>query len=171
MEARECPSCGHRTEGDANFCSRCGARLDGDEATVTLVGLEASETPTADLGELPELRSGQALVVVVRGPNQGSRYFVDSPVTTIGRHPDSDIHLDDVTVSRRHAELRRDEAGGFAIRDVGSLNGTYIRRGREDPVRVEESVLHDGDEIQVGRYRMVFVSSEGRSQGTGRPAG
>lgn len=98
------------------------------------------------------LSPGSALLVVRRGPNAGSRFLLDSDVTTAGRHPESDIFLDDVTVSRRHAEFRR-EAGVFVVRDVGSLNGTYVNRER-----VESATLANGDEVQVGKFRLVFLS-------------
>ena len=107
------------------------------------------------------LPPGSALLVVRRGPNAGSRFLLDSDVTTAGRHPESDIFLDDVTVSRRHAEFRR-EAGVFVVRDVGSLNGTYVNRER-----VESATLANGDEVQVGKFRLVFLSGpKTATQGT-----
>jgi FHA domain len=96
--------------------------------------------------------SGWALLVVKRGPNAGSRFLLDQPVTSAGRHPDSDIFLDDVTVSRRHAEFRL-ENSEFRVVDVGSLNGTYVNRER-----VDWAVLADGDEIQIGKFRLVFLT-------------
>src|SRR5204862_4492461 len=98
---------------------------------------------------LPE---GAALLVVKRGPNAGSRFLLDRSTTSAGRHPDSDIFLDDVTVSRRHAEFRRD-AGEFVVVDVGSLNGTYVNR---EPV--DTAVLATGDEVQIGKFRLVFLT-------------
>lgn len=98
------------------------------------------------------LPAGSALLVVRRGPNAGSRFLLDTDVTTAGRHPESDIFLDDVTVSRRHAEFRR-EAGVFTVRDVGSLNGTYVNRER-----VESATLANADEVQIGKFRLVFLS-------------
>jgi pSer/pThr/pTyr-binding forkhead associated (FHA) protein len=98
------------------------------------------------------LPPGSALLVVRRGPNAGSRFLLDTDVTTAGRHPESDIFLDDVTVSRRHAEFRR-EAGIFTVRDVGSLNGTYVNRER-----VESATLANADEVQIGKFRLVFLS-------------
>jgi pSer/pThr/pTyr-binding forkhead associated (FHA) protein len=89
--------------------------------------------------------------VVRRGPNAGSRFLLDSDVTTVGRHADSDIFLDDVTVSRRHAEFYR-QGAGFVVRDVGSLNGTYVNRER-----IEEIALAGGDEVQVGKFRLVLL--------------
>lgn len=154
MAARDCATCGRENAVGANFCSNCGARLGADESTVTLVGLGTVEEAVADLGEVPDLEKGQGLLIVVKGPNQGSRFFLDALVTTVGRHPDSDIQLDDVTVSRRHAEVARDPEGSFSIKDVGSLNGTYVNRRR-----VEERRLSNGDEIQIGRYRLIFVTT------------
>lgn len=98
------------------------------------------------------LPSGSALLVVKRGPNAGSRFLLDQPTTSAGRHPDSDIFLDDVTVSRRHAEFRLD-GNEFQVVDVGSLNGTYVNRDRIDQVR-----LKDGDEVQIGKFRLVFLT-------------
>jgi pSer/pThr/pTyr-binding forkhead associated (FHA) protein len=101
-----------------------------------------------------ELEAGQALLVVQRGPNAGSKFLIDKDVTTAGRHPESDIFLDDVTVSRRHAEFRRDD-GKFLIRDVGSLNGTYVNRQR-----VDETQLASGDELQIGKFKLTFYAGE-----------
>jgi FHA domain len=98
------------------------------------------------------LAPGTALLVVQRGPNAGSRYLLDADSTSVGRHPDAVIFLDDVTVSRRHAEFRR-EATGFRVVDVGSLNGTYVNRHRIDDV-----VLANGDEVQIGKYRLLYLS-------------
>jgi pSer/pThr/pTyr-binding forkhead associated (FHA) protein len=94
-----------------------------------------------------------ALLVVKRGPNAGSRFLLDKDVTTAGRHPESDIFLDDVTVSRRHASFERDDSG-FVVRDVGSLNGTYLNRER-----IDEAALSSGDEVQIGKFRLVFLTN------------
>ena len=96
--------------------------------------------------------SGSAMLVVKRGPNAGSRFRLDQPVTSAGRHPDSDIFLDDVSVSRRHAEFRR-ENGEYLVVDTGSLNGTYVNRKP-----VESVALANGDEIQMGKFRLVFLT-------------
>jgi pSer/pThr/pTyr-binding forkhead associated (FHA) protein len=98
-------------------------------------------------------------LVVRRGPNAGSRFLLDAETTTAGRHPESDIFLDDVTVSRRHAEFKQ-TSDGFAVRDVGSLNGTYVNRER-----IDETLLHAGDEVQIGKFRLVFLS--GQRSGSG----
>ena len=98
-----------------------------------------------------DLAGGVALLVVRRGPNEGSKYKLDAEVTRAGRHPDSDIFLDDITVSRRHAEFVR-EGSGYVVRDVGSLNGTYLNRER-----IETGPLKHGDEVQIGKFRLVFL--------------
>jgi pSer/pThr/pTyr-binding forkhead associated (FHA) protein len=107
----------------------------------------------AGVGTIEGLPSGSALLVVKRGPNAGSRFLLDQPVTSAGRHPDSDIFLDDITVSRRHAEFRL-ENGEFRVLDIGSLNGTYVN-GQP----VDSAVLANGDEIQLGKFRLVFLTT------------
>ena len=111
-----------------------------------------SESAVSGVEGLPE---GQALLVVKRGPNAGSRFLLDQATTSAGRHPDSDIFLDDVTVSRRHAEFRR-EGSVFTVSDVGSLNGTYVNRERIDTV-----TLAGGDEVQIGKFRLLFLLAAG----------
>ena len=112
-------------------------------------GGDADVVPTRVSGSLPP---GTALLAVRRGPNAGARFLLDHDVTTSGRHSDSDIFLDDVTVSRRHAEFRR-TPDGFRVADVGSLNGTYVNR---EPV--DSAVLANGDEVQIGKFRLVFLT-------------
>ena len=107
----------------------------------------AQDQPVSGVDALP---AGAALLVVKRGPNAGSRFLLDRVTTSAGRHPDSDIFLDDVTVSRRHAEFRQDGAD-FVVVDVGSLNGTYVNR---EPV--DSAVLANGDEVQIGKFRLVY---------------
>ena len=101
-----------------------------------------------------DLPPGTALVVVKRGPSAGSRFVLDRPVISAGRHPGSDIYLDDVTASRKHAEFRR-ENGEFHIVDLGSLNGTYVNRKA-----VHSAVLVNGDEVQLGKFRLIFIAPE-----------
>jgi pSer/pThr/pTyr-binding forkhead associated (FHA) protein len=152
-----CNGCGHRNPSGANFCSSCGAALEhasGEDSTVTLAPVEGVDAPTDDditvaLDDLPE---GLGLLVVKRGPNAGSKYTLDQSVTSAGRHPESDIFLDDITVSRRHAEFRRAKKG-YKVADVGSLNGTYLNRGR-----IDEAALSNGDEVQIGKFRLVFLT-------------
>jgi pSer/pThr/pTyr-binding forkhead associated (FHA) protein len=113
---------------------------------------ESVETPAPPVTGVEALPAGSALLVVKRGPNAGSRFLLDQSTTSAGRHPESDIFLDDVTVSRRHAEFRR-EGGEFVVVDVGSLNGTYVNR---EPV--DTAVLANGDEVQIGKFRLVFLT-------------
>ncbi len=149
-----CTQCGERNPEDARFCAKCGHVLH-DETTHGLAPTEI-EDETGEEVYLPldELREGQALLVVKRGPNAGSRILVDKDVTAAGRHPESDIFLDDITVSRRHAEIRRKE-GRFSVHDMGSLNGTYVNRDR-----VESTQLASGDELQIGKFKLVFFVGE-----------
>jgi pSer/pThr/pTyr-binding forkhead associated (FHA) protein len=116
---------------------------------------EAQAQPEPPVAGIDALPTGSALLVVKRGPNAGSRFLLDRDTTSAGRHPDSDIFLDDVTVSRRHAEFRR-EGGDFVVIDVGSLNGTYVNR---EPV--DQAVLAGGDEVQIGKFRLVFLTGPG----------
>ena len=125
-----------------------------------LFGAVEPETNEEVLG-LDSLSSGSALLVVKRGPNAGSRFQLDRDKVTAGRHPESDIFLDDVTVSRRHAEFRR-TSEGFEVADIGSLNGTYVNR---EPIEV--SALTNGDEVQIGKFRLVFLSGDQAAGGTG----
>jgi len=173
-----CNQCGHENSEGSRFCSQCGAMLPGadrpaaapatpqptpgvtDTAMLTPIGAEPepeqqtgeplSADDAAAVGALP---AGSALLIVQRGPNAGSRFLLDVDVVTAGRHPDSDIFLDDVTVSRRHAEFRRTPEG-FRVADVGSLNGTYVNRDR-----IDEVALQGGDEVQIGKYRLVYFAS------------
>jgi pSer/pThr/pTyr-binding forkhead associated (FHA) protein len=161
-----CTACGAANHEDARFCSQCGTplvRAAGERAAettsvISVIGPDVVETEypddsVADAATLDALPSGTALLVVRRGPNAGSRFLLDHDLTLVGRHHDSDIFLDDVTVSRRHAEFYR-EHGTFTVRDVGSLNGTYVNRER-----IEEASLVGGDEVQIGKFRLVFLLS------------
>ncbi len=170
-----CTRCGHRNAEASRFCSNCGAPLRGGvpperasetTSTISISGLEAYDGETTGQTPLPSLSPeaqaavealplGSALLVVRRGPNSGSRFLLDGDLTTAGRHPQSDIFLDDVTVSRRHVEFRRAADGSFTVADVGSLNGTYVNREPIDSV-----LLTNGDEVQIGKYRLVFYGSQ-----------
>ncbi|MCF8546628.1 MAG: FHA domain-containing protein [Microbacteriaceae bacterium] len=124
----------------------------GQDFASRLADLE--ETATADeLAAITALPAGSALLIVRRGPTVGARFLLDSDVTVAGRHPDADIFLDDVTVSRRHAEIVRD-GKVFSVRDLDSLNGTYL-----EGARTAGGQLQDGSEIQIGKYRMTFYPS------------
>jgi pSer/pThr/pTyr-binding forkhead associated (FHA) protein len=120
-------------------------------------GLSGEEATAVDA-----LPAGSALLIVQRGPNSGARFLLDSARTTVGRHPDSNIFLDDVTVSRKHAEFVRDD-DGFRVRDIGSLNGTYVNRDR-----VDDAHLRTGDEVQIGKYRMTYHPSRHSGSQGGR---
>jgi predicted component of type VI protein secretion system len=148
-----CTNCGHENPADAHYCANCGTPLK-EETTVSFTPIEAEEDARAAGQPKADLETGQALLVVERGPNAGSKFLIDKDLTTAGRHPESDIFLDDVTVSRRHAEFRRKD-GTFFIHDVGSLNGTYVNRQR-----VEDTELADRDELQIGKFKLTFYVGE-----------
>ena len=164
-----CTNCGHENPDDSRFCASCGnalsrpghpvssERQSDSTTTISISGLEVLEPSPddeglADQAAIEGLPAGAGLLVVRRGPNAGSRFLLDADVTTAGRHPESDIFLDDVTVSRRHAEFRK-TAEGFFVRDVGSLNGTYVNRER-----IDDSALQGSDEVQIGKFRLVFLT-------------
>jgi pSer/pThr/pTyr-binding forkhead associated (FHA) protein len=150
-----CPACSKSNPDESAYCSQCGAYLgskarEGD-TTITFTPVEAEvEGEKEVLVPEEELSAGAAMLVVKRGPNAGTRFMLTKEMTTAGRHPESDIFLDDITVSRRHAEIHG-VGQQFRIVDMGSLNGTYVNR-----LRVEESDLESGDEIQIGKFRLIF---------------
>lgn len=162
-----CIQCGHRLPDEARFCPSCGTPVSDDaraaaaEAAAAKGGSDATTAAIevgmldqhAELEDLPVLEPGTGMLVVVRGPNAGSRFLLDRDETTIGRHPDSHIFLDDVTVSRRHADVSR-EGSQLSIHDRGSLNGTYVNGDR-----VDERLLRTGDELQVGRFKLMYVGA------------
>jgi pSer/pThr/pTyr-binding forkhead associated (FHA) protein len=141
-----CPECGFQSPEAASFCSRCGAALLPQAPDETTQSLDPGEIPDA-----PVDVSGSALVVRSGGGRAGESFVPAGDRTLIGRSPDCDIFLDDVTVSRRHAELLR-EGDRLVIRDLGSLNGTFVNRRR-----IESAVLEDDDELQIGKYRLTFL--------------
>ena len=147
-----CQECGFQNPESSNYCARCGALLVKDEA-----GTETTQTFTPDDGDgspeavLEDLGiKGPALVVRSGGGRAGETFSAEANQTTIGRSPDCGIFLDDVTVSRKHAVLTRRD-GSFFIEDLGSLNGTFLNRHR-----IETAELNDGDELQIGKYRLMF---------------
>ena len=173
-----CTQCGHQNPEGSRFCSQCGSRLEtaasappaaagatgespGETTATITFGAPAKDTEhreerslnDSDAAAVDALPAGSALLVVQRGPSAGSRFLLDTDVVSAGRHPDSEIFLDDVTVSRRHAEFRR-TSDGFTVADVGSLNGTYVNRDR-----IDEVALQGGDEVQIGKYRLVYFAS------------
>jgi pSer/pThr/pTyr-binding forkhead associated (FHA) protein len=150
-----CNHCGHRNPPESAFCSSCGSPLDlkGDR-TVTLTAvdpLQDAPGPEDDVvvtvGDLPR---GVAVLIVRSGPQAGDRFALSTGETRLGRHPDSEIMLDDITVSRRHAAIEQ-TTEGYVVTDAGSLNGTYVNQER-----IERAVLHHGDELQVGKFRLVL---------------
>ncbi|WP_336250510.1 FHA domain-containing protein [Stomatohabitans albus] len=174
-----CTACGTPCPEGANFCAQCGTPLTdpGDRPTGTIPRVletqpQPEESTQADpgtelTGELNQyidygavraaLEPNTALLVCVRGPNAGARFLLDHPTTTVGRHPDSSIFLDDITVSRRHSEFRQQD-GELSVVDVGSLNGTYVNGHL-----VDRATLVNGDAVQIGKYRLVAVLPQGKS--------
>lgn len=160
-----CTECGHQNPDNARFCAQCGHRLVGADrpaettSTLSFGGPDRSELEgeggltAAEAAAVEALPRGSALLVVQRGPSAGSRFLLDTDEVSAGRHPDSEIFLDDVTVSRRHAVFRR-TTQGYLVADVGSLNGTYVNRDR-----IDEVLLSGGDEVQIGKYRLVYYNS------------
>ena len=150
-----CQECGFQNPEAANYCARCGALLVKDEGGVeTTQTFQAEEGEDAPADALEDLGiKGPALVVRSGGGRAGETFHLDeSGQTTVGRSPDCGIFLDDVTVSRKHAVLAARD-GGFFVEDQGSLNGTFVNRKR-----VESALLEDGDELQVGKYRLTFLN-------------
>jgi FHA domain/zinc-ribbon domain len=152
MTAIYCSECGFQNPEAANYCSRCGALLQKGEASVeTTQSFTADEL--TDLGDHDALGlEGPALVVRAGGGRAGESFRPAGARTRIGRSPDCDIFLDDVTVSRNHAVLIED-GGHFSVEDQGSLNGTFVNRRR-----IDRAPLQEGDELQVGKYRMTFIA-------------
>jgi ribosomal protein L40E len=145
-----CPECGFQNPEAANYCARCGAHLVRAEESETTMTFTPEDAEEEGLG-LPEGIGGPALVVRSGGGRSGETFPLEGERVTVGRSPDCDIFLDDVTVSRKHAALTKD-GNGFSIQDEGSLNGTFVNRRR-----VEGAQLEDGDEIQIGKYRLTFL--------------
>ena len=169
---RQCPACGHLAEDEAHFCASCGAALppvDPAEAAFQtgVLGVRAASEgdsaplPPVDSTSVGGLGSGEAVLVVLRGPQEGARYSLTpaEPTVVVGRGEDSALFLDDVTVSRRHAELLASD-GHWEIVDAGSLNGTYVNRRR-----IDRQVLTGGDEVQIGKYRFVYLEAAGTGGG------
>jgi hypothetical protein len=152
MTAIYCSECGFQNPEAANYCSRCGALLQkGESSSETTQTLKPEDV--AELSDQHDLGlDGPALVVRAGGGRAGESFRPAGERTRIGRSPDCDIFLDDVTVSRNHAVLV-EEGGEFYVEDQGSLNGTFVNRKR-----IDRAPLHEGDELQVGKYRMTFIA-------------
>jgi hypothetical protein len=149
-----CPECGFQNPESANFCARCGSHLVKEGATDATQTFSPEELEGTDLGQggsEDHGLEGPALVVRSGGGRTGETFRPAGDRTVIGRSPDCDIFLDDVTVSRQHALLVRD-ANGFRIEDQGSLNGTFVNKKRIDAAPVT-----NGDELQIGKYRLTFL--------------
>jgi hypothetical protein len=158
--ARHCTECGYVNADGANYCSRCGAFLgatrekpanSGESATATYRIDETGELVPVDVGDVVA-DEGAALVIRAGGGRVGESFPLNADRMTIGRRPDSNIFLDDVTVSRDHALLVR-RSGDYYLDDLGSLNGTYVNRHR-----IESHRLEDGDELQVGKFKLTYIS-------------
>ncbi len=150
-----CNQCGHRNPPTSTFCSSCGSPLDSlDDRTITLAAIDPlQDAPGTDddlvvaIGELP---TEIGVLIDRAGGQAGARFPLTETTTHLGRHPDSEISLDDITVSRRHAEIER-TPDGYVASDAGSLNGTYVNQER-----VDRMLLRHGDELQIGKFRLVF---------------
>ncbi|HLJ04176.1 MAG TPA: FHA domain-containing protein [Solirubrobacteraceae bacterium] len=153
--AQHCPECGFANADGANYCQRCGAFLATSEAPpgATTATYKVGETGELEMLDLRDVASrGAALVIRAGGGRAGESFPLDSDRLTVGRRPDSDIFLDDITVSRDHAVLVR-RGRDYYLDDCGSLNGTYVNRRR-----IESHKLADGDELQVGKYKLAFLT-------------
>jgi pSer/pThr/pTyr-binding forkhead associated (FHA) protein len=153
-----CNRCGHRNPPTSGFCSACGSVLDlVDDRTITLTKVDPlQDAPGPDddiVVDLDEIAAGTAILVVRSGEEEGDYFVLSTAVTTIGRHAESTIVLDDITVSRRHSESHQSD-GRYLVKDAGSLNGTYVNQER-----VDVAELRQGDELQVGKFHLVFLES------------
>jgi len=151
--AQHCPECGFANADGANYCQRCGAFMAGSET----VGVNTAAYRISDSGEFEEISAeltgehGAKLVIRAGGGRAGESFAVEAARLTVGRRPDSDVFLDDVTVSRDHAVIVR-RGDDYYLDDCGSLNGTYVNRHR-----IESQKLGDGDELQIGKYKLAFL--------------
>lgn len=153
-----CNKCGHRNPPSSAFCSACGSVLDIlDDRTITLAKsdpLQDALGPNDDVRvDLGDIQPGQAILVIRGGEDEGQYFELAETVTSIGRSEDSTITLEDITVSRQHSEIHH-SAGRYIVRDAGSLNGTYVNQRR-----IDVAELSQGDELQVGKFRLVFLES------------
>lgn len=128
-----------------------------DTSNIPVVDADTQEMAVDDVTAVENLPLGSAMLLVQRGPDAGARFLLDTDLVTVGRHPDSDIFLDDISVSRRHANFTRTETG-YVISDLGSLNGSYVNRDRIDT----DVALTGGDEVQIGKYRLIYFAGSPR---------
>jgi len=152
-----CPECGQQLPDSVNFCSNCGAALKSQAGDTTrvipaLANEDQVELSEAQLEATADVPRGTGVLLVVRGPNQGTTFVLDADTVSAGRHPQCDIFLDDVTVSRHHAKLTS-RSGHTWITDLNSLNGTYVNRALIEG----EVPLRRGDEVQIGKFRMMYL--------------
>lgn len=153
----KCPNCGFLGVPGARFCSSCGTRLDRDafaDATGVMGEVTSDDYPSGPTAAVPQRPESGAVLVISKGPDSGARFPLEKDVVRIGRSPDSDVFLDDVTVSRNHAEILHGITG-WLLRDKGSLNGTYVNFKI-----VDEARLAQADEVQIGKYRFTFWAAE-----------
>jgi hypothetical protein len=149
-----CPECGFQNPESANYCSKCGTLLAKDEGGAETTQTYTPEEIADEDGPLDEIAAeGPTLVVRSGGGRAGEHFTPQGDRTTVGRSPDNDIFLDDVTVSRKHAVLVQ-SGEELRIEDLGSLNGTFVNRRRIDSA----TLLESGDEVQIGKYRLSFIS-------------
>ena len=141
-----CSRCSHVSSADSSYCASCGTDLSDSGIPLAMEPTQVHTSVPPEAANAP----ATAQLVVQGGAKAGTVFVIDDEVTTVGRHPESDIFLSDLTVSRRHAEIHAGE-GGFEVRDCGSLNGTYI-----DRQRVESALLKEGDIVQVGRFKLEY---------------
>ena len=144
-----CPTCSFGNSDDSNYCRRCGSRLVTADPNETTISYSVADRDAID--ETREHGLGVVLQIRAGGGREGETIPLDLDVITIGRSPHSDLFLDDVTVSRHHARVLRDE-GGFWVEDLNSLNGTYVNRKR-----IEQQRLFDDDELQIGKFKLAFL--------------
>jgi len=147
----QCPNCGLPYTAGSRFCSSCGVALTGTTETGALPAAdESGPIPLVDPELLTGVAPGDAVLVIHRGPEQGTKFELKGELLTAGRGPDATIFFDDVTVSRRHVEFTHSPQG-WTVADVGSLNGSYVNRNR-----IDQHLLVTGDEVQIGKYRFLF---------------
>lgn len=144
-----CKACGANNAPDLKVCTVCGIELESSGTTLNIIPLK-EETAKVNIPVKP---SRKPQLVVVKGPNMGLHFALESDINEIGRDPESNVFLNDVTVSRRHAVINKDDAN-YVLEDIGSLNGTYVNGERMDSY-----ILNDGDELQIGKFRLLFVKA------------
>ncbi len=157
----KCSACGHVNENEARFCASCGSMLGGDSPADTTIiysptEIEVEKSDDTVALSLDDLREDVPVLMIENGPNRGETRRIEGDGILLGRHPEADIFLSDITVSREHARILRGDSG-FILQDNGSLNGTYVNRQE-----VERADLHDQDEIQIGKFKMIFLTAAAR---------